>query len=126
MCRAAVGHHQGHSAALSILTRKSGEHEHRASANPMGESRGRTLYNRTGRTGRERNSMESSPEELTYERWETPVSMAKSLALVSLWQDPGLNLVVEDLKDPERNRYRITFPHFAAYKNTLEEYLIGE
>jgi hypothetical protein len=42
------------------------------------------------------------------------------------WQDPGLNLLVEDLRDPERNRYRITFPRFAAYKNTLEEYLLGE
>jgi hypothetical protein len=67
----------------------------------------------------------SDSNELTYERWQTPVSTAKSVALVSLWQDADLHLVLEDLKDPERNRYRISFSGFAAYKNTMEEYLIG-
>lgn len=58
----------------------------------------------------------------TVERWETPVSDARSLRLVSLLDDGALRITLEDGRDPARSRWRFTFRHPAAYLNLLEEY----
>ena len=60
------------------------------------------------------------------ERWETPVSNAKSLAMVSLVDWNGLHITVQDLRDPERRRYQFTFRCVPAYRNILEEYRTSE
>jgi hypothetical protein len=56
------------------------------------------------------------------ERWETPVSDADSLAMVSLIDDGELAVTVQDLRDPERRRLCFAFSKFPAYRNVLEEY----
>ena len=60
------------------------------------------------------------------ERWETPVSNAKSLAMVSLVDSHGLHITLQDLRDPQRRRYRFTFGNVPAYRNVLEEYRTSE
>jgi len=59
-------------------------------------------------------------------RWQTPVSDAKSLAMVSLVDQGGLHITVQDLRDPKRRRYRFTFRRAPAYRNILEEYRTSE
>jgi hypothetical protein len=61
-----------------------------------------------------------------YERWETPVSDARSLAMVSLVDRDGLRVTVQDLRDPTRRRFEFRFTGVAAYRNILEEYRTGE
>ena len=56
------------------------------------------------------------------ERWETPVSDAGSLRLVSLLDDGALHLVLEDAHHEARLRWRFTFRNVPAYLNLLEEY----
>jgi hypothetical protein len=57
------------------------------------------------------------------ERWETSVSDAKSLVLVSLLDQHGqVSIVVQDLRDPNRRRFRFTSQHYPAYRNILEEF----
>ncbi len=60
-------------------------------------------------------------------RWQTPVSDAKSLSMVSLVdQGGGLHITLQDLRDPARRRYRFTFEPTPAYVNVLEEYRLSE
>lgn len=61
-----------------------------------------------------------------FKRWETPVSDAISLSMVSLVDKKSLEIVLQDLRDPQRKRYKITFVNVAAYKNILEEYRLSE
>ena len=56
------------------------------------------------------------------ERWETPVSDAKSLAMVSLLDNGKFSITVQDLRDPQRRRFRFTFTNYPAYRNMLEVY----
>jgi hypothetical protein len=63
---------------------------------------------------------------VNYERWETPVSDARSLALVSLIDRDGLHVTLQDLRDPGRRRFEFTFRRVPAYRNILEEYRLGE
>ncbi len=63
--------------------------------------------------------MPKNPEEV---RWDTPVSDAKSLAMVSVLDQGGLHITVQDLRDPDRRRYRFTFRRVPAHRNILEEY----
>ena len=56
------------------------------------------------------------------ERWQTPVSDAKSLAMVSLLDNGKLSITVQDLRDPERRRFRFTFKNYPAYRTMLEVY----
>lgn len=56
------------------------------------------------------------------ERWQTPVSDARSLRLVSLVDDGALQLTLEDAHDPNRPRWLFTFHRVPAYLNLLEEY----
>jgi hypothetical protein len=56
------------------------------------------------------------------ERWDTPVSDARSLAMVSLLDDDGLHITIQDLRDPDRRRFRFSFRRVPAYRNILEEY----
>lgn len=60
------------------------------------------------------------------ERWDTPVSDAKSLAMVSLVDQDGLHITVQDLRDPARRRFRFSFQQVPAYRNILEEYRISD
>jgi hypothetical protein len=60
------------------------------------------------------------------QRWETPVSDAVSLAMVSLVDRDGLHLTLQDLRDPNRRRYRFSFQNVVAYRNILEEFRDGE
>ena len=60
------------------------------------------------------------------ERWETPVSDAASLALVSLVDQDGLHITVQDLRDTDRRRFRFSFERVPAYRNILEEYRTSE
>jgi hypothetical protein len=55
-------------------------------------------------------------------RWETPVSDARSLAMVSLVDHRGLHITVQDLRDPMRRRICFSFDRVPAYRNILEEY----
>ena len=57
-----------------------------------------------------------------FERWETPLSDLRSIALVSLVDDGTLRITVEDLRDPTRPRWCITFEDAPIYQNILEEY----
>ncbi len=61
-----------------------------------------------------------------FKRWETPVSDAKSLAMVSLFDKRVLEIILQDLKDPARKRYKFIFNKVAAYRNIMEEYRINE
>ena len=57
------------------------------------------------------------------ERWETAVSDAQSLVLVSLIDTQGtLSLVLEDQRDPQRHRFQVDFIRVPGYRNLLEEY----
>ena len=56
------------------------------------------------------------------ERWQTPVSDAQSLAMVSLLDQNGLQITLEDLQDPARRRFKFVSRRVAAYRNILEEY----
>ena len=60
------------------------------------------------------------------ERWETPVSDAASLAMVSLLDQDGLHITLQDLRDPGRRRFRFSFERVPAYRNILEEYRTSE
>src|SRR5215475_5956481 len=64
---------------------------------------------------------------LRQERWDTPVSDARSLAMVSL-VDGGdaLRITVQDLRDLSRRRFEFTFRRVPAYRNILEEYQASE
>jgi len=61
-----------------------------------------------------------------FDRWETAVSDVKSLAMVSLVDQDGLHVTVQDLRDPGRRRIRFTFRKVAAYRNVLEEFRTHE
>jgi hypothetical protein len=60
------------------------------------------------------------------ECWHTPVSDAQSLAMVSLLDQNGLHMTLEDLQDPARRRFKFVFRRIAAYRNLLEEYRMSE
>ena len=61
------------------------------------------------------------------ERWDTPVSDARSLAMVSLLDgDDALRITVQDLRDPSRRRFEFIFRGVPAYRNILEEYRVSE
>ncbi len=66
------------------------------------------------------------PNGSDYVRWDTPVSDARSLAMVSLLDQDGLHITVQDLRDPDRRRYRFSFRKAPAYRNILEEYRTSE
>ena len=60
-------------------------------------------------------------------RWETPLSDAKSVQMVSLYDNSNeLIIILEDVRSPNRNRTQITFKCFAGYQNILEEYRVLE
>lgn len=61
----------------------------------------------------------------TAERWETPVSDARSLRLVSLVDDGALRLTLEDAGDPARRRWTVVFASAPAYRNVREELRLG-
>lgn len=61
-------------------------------------------------------------ERWRFERWETPISDLKSVAMVSLTDDGTLSIVVEDLRDPSRPRWRFRFIDAPFYQNIQEEY----
>ncbi|MET0400190.1 MAG: hypothetical protein ABW277_25595 [Longimicrobiaceae bacterium] len=61
----------------------------------------------------------------TVERWETPVSDARSLRLVSLVDDGALRLTLEDAADPVRRRWTFVFASVPAYRNVREELRLG-
>ena len=56
------------------------------------------------------------------DRWHTPVSDAQSLAMVSLLDQNGLHITIEDLQDPARCRFKFVFRRVAAYRNILKDY----
>ena len=60
------------------------------------------------------------------ERWETPASDARSLALVSLLDQDGLHITVQDLRDPAGRRFQFSFERVPAYRDILEEYRTSE
>lgn len=55
-------------------------------------------------------------------RWDTPVSDAGSLRMVSLVDDGTLTITLEDAHSEHRDRWRFTFPRVVGYLNLLEEY----
>ena len=61
-------------------------------------------------------------EDWNFERWETPISDLKSIAMVSLVDDGELTITVEDLRDPSRPRWAFRFTRAPMYQNILEEY----
>lgn len=61
-----------------------------------------------------------------FKRWETPVSDASSLAMVSLLDKKDLEIVLQDLRDSNRKRFKFIFHKVVAYKNILEEYRTKE
>ena len=58
-------------------------------------------------------------------RWDTPVSGARSLRLVSLVDDGALRLTLEDAGDPDRRRWTFVFASAPAYRNVREELRLG-
>jgi tetratricopeptide (TPR) repeat protein len=56
------------------------------------------------------------------ERWETPFSDVRSLAVVGVVDDGSLRITVEDTRSTPRRRWRIDFGRAPAYLNLLEEY----
>lgn len=60
------------------------------------------------------------------ERWQTPVSDARSLAMVSLLDRDGLRITVQDLRDPARRRFEFLFRRVVGYRNLLEEFRTSE
>jgi hypothetical protein len=56
------------------------------------------------------------------ERWETPVSDVKSLAMVSLVDDGQLSIVLQETRDAIRRRFCLSFKNYPVYRNILEEY----
>jgi hypothetical protein len=67
-----------------------------------------------------------SQTQTVLQRWDTPVSDAVSLAMVSLVDRDGLHLTLQDLRDPNRRRYCFSFQKVVAYRNILEEFRDGE
>ena len=61
-----------------------------------------------------------------FKRWETPVSDADSLAMVSLTDRKNFEIILQDLRDSKRRRFKFTFEKVAAYINILEEYRTNE
>ena len=61
-------------------------------------------------------------EDWNVERWETPVSDAKSLFMVSLIDEGGLAITLQEARDPLPRRFCFTFSNYPAYRNILEEY----
>jgi hypothetical protein len=59
------------------------------------------------------------------ERWETPMSGAKSLVMVSLHDDTRLVVILEDARHPDRRRWRVTFDSYIAYLNINESYRVS-
>lgn len=59
------------------------------------------------------------------ERWETPISDARSLRLVTLVDDGALRLTLEGAGDPARRRWTLVFVGVAAYRNVREELRMG-
>ena len=58
-----------------------------------------------------------------FERWDTPVSDAKSPSMVSLTHINGaFKIVLEDVRDSERRRYCIEFEWVPAYRNIQEQF----
>lgn len=57
-----------------------------------------------------------------FERWETPISDLRSVAMVSLVDDGSLHLTIESLRDPGRARWRFSFKQAPVYRNILEEF----
>ena len=57
-----------------------------------------------------------------FEDWQTPVSKAKSLQMVSLVDDVKLSILLQDLQDSQRRRFRFTFENYPAYRNINESY----
>jgi len=55
-------------------------------------------------------------------RWETPVSNAVSLAMVSLIDEGQLSIILQDLKNLRRRRFKFAFTRYPAYRNIPEEY----
>lgn len=62
----------------------------------------------------------------TQVRWDTPVSNAASLAMVSLVDQDGLHVTVQDHGDPERRRYRFSFARAPIYRNLDESFRMSE
>ena len=58
----------------------------------------------------------------TPKRWDTPVSDAGSLRLVSLTDDGALKIAVEDAHASNRPRWQFVYAKAPAYLNLLEEY----
>jgi len=61
-----------------------------------------------------------------FKRWETPVSDAESLSMFSLFDKKNLEIILQDLRDPNGKRFKFSFYKVAAYKNILEEYRTNE
>ena len=54
------------------------------------------------------------------ERWETPVSDAQNLTLISLTDTQGILCII--LEDQHERRFQISFTRYPGYRNLLEEY----
>ena len=63
---------------------------------------------------------------INFQRWKTPVSDAKSLAMVSLFDKKDLEIILQDLKETARKRFKFIFKKVVAYRNILEEYRTTE
>ncbi|GMU97232.1 MAG: hypothetical protein DAHOPDDO_02977 [Ignavibacteriaceae bacterium] len=61
-----------------------------------------------------------------FRKWETPVSDAQSLVMVSLFDKKNLEIILQDLRDSNQKRFKFIFRNVAAYKNILEEYRTSE
>src|SRR5688500_321303 len=56
------------------------------------------------------------------ESWDTPVVRIRGLAMVSLRDTVGLEIILEDTLHPERRRWRFTFDRVFAYLNIDESH----
>jgi hypothetical protein len=58
----------------------------------------------------------------TLSAWETPFGHVQSLAMVSLLDVKGLDIIVQQRRDPARRRWRVSFPpnSVGAYRNMDE------
>jgi hypothetical protein len=61
-------------------------------------------------------------ESWVLKEWVTPVSRAGSLQMVSLVDNVTLSIIVQDLLDRRRSRYRFTFKKYPAYRNIDEAF----
>ncbi len=50
------------------------------------------------------------------------MSQVHSLVMVSLTHKVELSIILQDIRDPQRRRFRFTFSNCPAYRNILEEY----